>query len=108
MYACEFVFNCCTLIVYYVSQSRTPPSGLTTPVVVHHEAVPAFCRCYVLSDRKVAAHSQGGETQPNQGTNDGCRLRVRRKAYSTSSYKRGTFVGLWRDRVANVCLASVN
>ncbi len=37
-----------------------------------------------------------------------CHLRVRSKAYSASSHKRGAFVGFWRDRAANVCLASVN
>ncbi len=88
MYVCVFVFNCRALIVYYVSQ-------LTLLSLLS-------------SDRKVAVHSQGGETRPNRGAIDGCCLRVRSKAYSAYSYKRSTSVGFWRDRAANVCLAGVN
>ncbi len=60
------------------------------------------------SDRKVACHSQGGETRPNREAIDGCRVRVGSKAYSASNYKHGTCIGFWRDRADNVCLASVN
>ncbi len=35
MYVCVFVFNCPALIVCNVSQSRTPPSGLTTTYVIN-------------------------------------------------------------------------
>ncbi len=41
------------------------------------------------SDRKVVCRSRGGETRPNRRAIDGCRLRVRSKAYSASSHKRG-------------------
>ncbi len=57
--------------------------------------------------RKVACCSQSVETRHNRRAIDGCRLRVRSKAYSASSHKRGVCVGFWRDRAANVCLASV-
>ncbi len=82
---------------------------LDYPAVVYHGAVPAFCRCSVLSsDRKVAARSQGGETRPNRGAIDRCHLQISSKAYSSSSYKCGACVGFWRHRTATVCLASVN
>ncbi len=52
MYVCVFVFNCPALIVYYVSQSRTPSSCLPT---VYRGAVLAFCRCCHPTGRWLAA-----------------------------------------------------
>ncbi len=60
------------------------------------------------SDRKVASHSQGGETRPNREVIARCRLWVGIDVYRASSYKRGMCVEFWRDRAANVYLASVN
>ncbi len=72
---------------------------------------PASCTSLLLllsSHRKVAFCSQGVETRHNRRAIDGCRLRVRSKAYSASSDKHGVCVWFWRDCAAKVCLASVN
>ncbi len=97
MYVCVFVFNCPALIVYYVSQVAWLPRGSLSWSCTSLLSL-------LSSDRKVACRSQGGETRPNRQAIDGCRLRVRSKAYS---HKRGACVGFRRDRAANVCLASV-
>ncbi len=74
---------------------------LDYPTVVYRGAILVLL-LVLLSDRKVACRSQRGETRANQEAIDGCRLRVGSKAYSASSYKHGTCVGVWRDRAANV------
>ncbi len=87
MYVCVFVFNRPALIVYYVSPSKR----LHYPAVVYRGAVLVFCRCCHPTGRWLAA--LWAEKYSLIDFFDGCRLRVRSKAYSASSYKRGTCVG---------------
>ncbi len=90
------MFNRPALIAYsdYVSHAS---KRLHYPTVVYRGAVPAYCH---RTGRWLAAL---WVEKYGPGL-DGCRLRVR----SMSSYERGTCIRFWRDRAANVCLASVN
>ncbi len=104
MYVCALVFNCWSSTTF-LNQERLQvawqPRGSLSWSCTSLLSLLSF-------DRRVAARSQGWETRPSRGAIDGCHFRVRSKAYGASSYTRGVCVTFWRDRAANVCLASVN
>ncbi len=77
-------------------------------LVVYRGAILAFCSSCHPTGRWLA--TLWVKTWPNGGAIDGCCLRVGSNAKSAYSYKCDTCTcaRFWRDRAANVCLASVN
>ncbi len=81
---------------------------LDYPAAIYRGAVLDFCRCCHPTGRWLAALWVEKHGLIEELLTGAVFKRVRSKAYSLYSYKRGMCVGFWRDRAANMCLASVN
>ncbi len=95
MYACVFAFNCTALM----STTFLNRECLQADWLPRSNLSWSCTRLLSLlsSNMKGACQSQGGQTRPNRGAINGCRLWVCSKTYSASSYKRSMCVVFWRE-----------